>query len=79
MGDRYLSRPYHYHIATRRINNLASQGVVSVQKADEARAQRDAAAAAEQAAHEQYQQAVNGSRTEEKRAADARSAAAGAT
>ena len=63
----------------RRINNLASQGVVSVQKADEARAQRDAAAAAEQAAHEQYQQAVNGSRTEEKRAADARSAAAGAS
>ena len=62
----------------RRIHNLAAQGVVSAQKADEAKAQRDAAVAAEQAAHEQYQQAVNGSRHEEKRAADARSKAAGA-
>ncbi len=60
----------------KRINNLCAQGVVAAQKADEARAQRDAAVAAERAAHEQYQLALNGSRHEEKRAANYRSKAA---
>ena len=54
-----------------RIDRLTEQGVVAEQKRDEARAQRDAAVAAERAARSQYDMAVNGARDEDKAAAGA--------
>lgn len=61
-----------------RISKLYAQGVVSEQKRDEAQSARDAAVAAAQAMREQYEQAKNGSRHEEKRASGAMTKAAGA-
>lgn len=48
----------------RRVENLFSQGVVSEQKRDEAKAQYDAAAATEKAAFAQYSMAKNGAEKE---------------
>ncbi|MBO4500161.1 MAG: biotin/lipoyl-binding protein [Bacteroidaceae bacterium] len=50
----------------RRVENLFSQGVVSEQKRDEAKAQYDAAAATEKAALAQYTMAKNGAENETK-------------
>lgn len=55
----------------RRIQNLFEQGVVSAQKRDEADANYRAMQATEQAAHAQYQLAVNGAEPEDKLAAKA--------
>lgn len=52
-----------------RMENLFSEGVITEQKRDEARAQRDAAKALTEAARSQYEMALNGARKEEKRAA----------
>ena len=54
-----------------RIQNLFEQGVVSAQKKDEAEANYKAMQATEQAAHSQYQQALNGAEKEDKAAAEA--------
>lgn len=54
-----------------RINNLYQEGVMSAQRKDEALAAFQAASAAVNAAHSQYQMAVNGARKEEKQAASA--------
>ena len=53
-----------YEKSYRRVENLFSQGVVSEQKRDEAKAQYDAAAATEKAAKSQYDMAVNGAEKE---------------
>lgn len=55
----------------RRISNLFDKGVMAEQKRDEAKAQYEAMAAAEKAAHSQYEMAVNGARGEDKAAAGA--------
>lgn len=55
----------------RRVKNLYEQGVMSAQKHDEAKAQRDAAVATEKAAGSQYQMAKNGAEREDKMAAAA--------
>lgn len=55
----------------RRVENLFSQGVVSEQKRDEAKAQYDAAAATEKAALAQYTMAKNGAENEIKEMAAA--------
>ena len=60
-----------YEKSYRRVENLFSQGVVSEQKRDEARAQYDAAAATEKAAKSQYDMAVNGAEREIKEMAAA--------
>lgn len=54
-----------------RIKNLFDQGVMSAQKYDEVKAQRDAAIATEKAAKAQYQMARNGAEREDKMAAAA--------
>lgn len=54
-----------------RVKNLFDQGVMSAQKHDEAKAQRDAAIATEKAARAQYQMAKNGAEREDKMAAAA--------
>ena len=54
-----------------RIKRLHEEGVIATQKLDEATAQRDAAVATEQAAHSQYEMAVNGAQREDKAAAAA--------
>jgi len=54
-----------------RVKNLFDQGVMSAQKHDEAKAQRDAAIATEKAAKAQYQMAKNGAEREDKMAAAA--------
>lgn len=59
-----------------RMDNLLAEGVVTRQKHDEARAQRDSAAAAERAARAQYDQALAGAREEDRRAARAQLAQA---
>lgn len=59
-----------------RLDNLLAEGVVTRQKHDEARAQRDGARAAERAAHAQYEQALAGAREEDRRAARAQLAQA---
>lgn len=55
----------------KRVENLFSQGVVSEQKRDEAKAQYDAAAATERAAFSQYSMAKNGAENEIKDMASA--------
>lgn len=55
----------------RRVERLFEQGVMAEQKRDEAKAQYDAMAASEKAAHAQYEMAVNGARTEDRAAATA--------
>ena len=60
-----------YEKSYRRVENLFSQGVVSEQKRDEAKAQYDAAAATEKAAKSQYDMAVNGAEREIKEMAAA--------
>ncbi|NDV83119.1 HlyD family secretion protein [Bacteroides sp. 51] len=55
----------------KRVKNLYEQGVMSAQKHDEAKAQRDAAIATEKAAKSQYQMAKNGAEREDKMAAAA--------
>ena len=55
----------------KRMKNLYDEGVIPAQRLDEATAKRDAAVASEQAAHSQYQMAVNGARQEDKEAAQA--------
>lgn len=55
----------------RRINRLFENGVMAEQKRDEARAQYETMVASEKAARAQYDMAVNGSRLEDKAAADA--------
>ena len=60
-----------YEKSYRRVENLFSQGVVSEQKRDEAKAQYDAAAATEKAAKSQYDMAVNGAEKEIKEMAAA--------
>lgn len=59
-----------------RISRLCAEGVVAEQKCDEARAQRDAAAAQERAAKARYDMAVNGTRAEDRAAAEAQAARA---
>ncbi len=54
-----------------RINRLFEQGVMAEQKRDEAKANYDAMAATEKAAHAQYDMACNGARHEDKTAAGA--------
>ena len=54
-----------------RVENLFTQGVVSEQKRDEAKAQYDAAVATEKAAKSQYDMAVNGAEEEVKEMAAA--------
>lgn len=54
-----------------RMQNLFRQGVVSEQKKDETEANYKAMLASEQAAHSQYQLAINGTQTEDKAAAAA--------
>ena len=54
-----------------RVENLYSEGVVSEQKRDEAKAQYDAAVATEKAAKSQYDMAVNGAEEEVKEMAAA--------
>jgi len=54
-----------------RVKNLFEQGVMSAQKHDEAKAQRDASIATEKAAKAQYQMARNGAEREDKMAAAA--------
>lgn len=54
-----------------RVKNLYSEGVMSAQKHDEAKAQRDAAIATEKAARSQYDMAVKGTEREDKLAAAA--------
>ena len=54
-----------------RIKNLYEQGVMSAQKHDELKAQRDAAIATEKAARSQYEMAKNGAEREDKMAAAA--------
>lgn len=56
----------------RRIEKLREQEVVSAQKYDEVKAKYDAAVTLEKAAKSQYDMAVNGSRAEDKAAAEAR-------
>ena len=53
-----------YEKSYRRVENLFSEGVVSEQKRDEAKAQYDAAVATERAAKSQYDMAVNGAEKE---------------
>ena len=60
-----------YEKSYRRVENLFSQGVVSEQKRDEAKAQYDAALATEKAAKSQYDMAVNGAEKEVKEMAAA--------
>ncbi|MBO6078966.1 MAG: efflux RND transporter periplasmic adaptor subunit [Bacteroidaceae bacterium] len=60
-----------YEKSYRRVENLFSQGVVSEQKRDEAKAQYDAAVATEKAAKSQYDMAVNGAEKEIKEMAAA--------
>lgn len=55
-----------------RMEALYREGVIPEQRLDEARAQRDAARATERAASAQYDMAINGSRAEDKAAAQAR-------
>ncbi len=55
----------------KRVENLFAQGVVSEQKRDEAKAQYDAAAATEKAAHAQYTMAKTGAEAEIKEMAAA--------
>lgn len=55
----------------KRVKNLADQGVMSAQKLDEVKAQRDAAVATEKAAKAQYDMAKNGAEREDKAAAAA--------
>lgn len=55
----------------KRIKVLYDEGVVPAQRLDEITAKRDAAMATEQAAHSQYQMAVNGAQREDKEAAQA--------
>ena len=55
----------------KRVKNLYDQGVMSAQKHDEAKAQRDAAIATGKAAQSQYQMAKNGAEREDKMAAAA--------
>lgn len=54
-----------------RTERLFQEGVVSEQRRDEVKAQRDAAIAQQKAAQSQYDMAVNGARREEKQAATA--------
>lgn len=54
-----------------RVKRLYEEGVMTAQKLDEARAQRDAAAATERAAKSQYDMARNGAEREDKEAAGA--------
>ncbi|MBP3774631.1 MAG: efflux RND transporter periplasmic adaptor subunit [Bacteroidaceae bacterium] len=54
-----------------RMKRLFEEGVIAEQKLDEITAQRDAAAATEQAAKSQYQMALNGAQREDKEAAAA--------
>ena len=49
-----------------RVNRLFEQGVMTAQKRDEAKAQYDAMAATERAAHAQYTMAKNGAQREDK-------------
>lgn len=60
-----------YEKSYRRVENLFSEGVVSEQKRDEAKAQYDAAVATEKAAKSQYDMAVNGAEKEIKEMAAA--------
>lgn len=55
----------------KRIKILFDEGVVPAQRLDEVTAKRDAAIATEQAAHSQYQMAINGAQQEDKDAAQA--------
>lgn len=59
-----------------RMENLFSEGVITAQKRDEAKASRDAAKAQAEAARSQYEMALNGARKEEKRAAAEKAKAA---
>lgn len=59
-----------------RMENLYSEGVITAQKRDEARAAYDAAVAQTEAARSQYDMALAGARREEKRAAAERAQAA---
>lgn len=59
-----------------RMEHLFKEGVVSEQKRDEARAAYDAATAQTEAVRSQYEMALNGARSEEKRAAAAQARAA---
>lgn len=62
------------HIAEKsyvRVNNLFEQGVMSMQKRDEAKANYDSMAATAKAAKSQYDMAVNGAQREDKAAAAA--------
>ena len=54
-----------------RVNNLCEEGVMSMQKRDEAKANYDAMAATAKAAKSQYDMAVNGAQREDKEAAAA--------
>ena len=54
-----------------RMQNLFNQGVISAQKKDEVEANYKAMVASEQAAHSQYQQAINGTEKEDKAATEA--------
>lgn len=54
-----------------RMKVLNDEGVIPAQRLDEITAQRDAAIAAEKAAHSQYQMALNGAQQEDKAAAQA--------
>lgn len=60
-----------YEKSYRRVENLFSEGVVSEQKRDEAKAQYDASVATEKAAKSQYDMAVNGAEKEIKEMAAA--------
>ena len=60
-----------YEKTYNRVENLFTQGVVSEQKRDEAKAQYDAAVATEKAAKSQYDMAVNGAEEEVKEMAAA--------
>ena len=60
-----------YEKTYNRVENLYSEGVVSEQKRDEAKAQYDAAVATEKAAKSQYDMAVNGAEEEVKEMAAA--------
>lgn len=54
-----------------RMENLYAEGVVAEQKRDEAKASYDAAVAAARSRREQYRAALNGARSEERRASSA--------
>lgn len=60
----------------RRVDNLLAEGVVTRQKHDEARAQRDSAQALARAARAQYDLALSGARQEDRQAARAQLAQA---